>query len=197
MDPVTFIKHIDTRIFFGINNLPHSDILDRFFLFFSFYPVLVWLFFGIIVIIYEERKEKEFLLRLIIALFLAGVLSSGLIKPIIKRPRPDIRHGEKVVIVNEKPAVIFWNNDYAFPSGHTAAAFAGAYILTKEELRKKTKSKKISGWIFYLLAILTALSRIYLGKHYPLDVIGGAVMGWMMGWVSWKLVDLVKPPPAY
>jgi undecaprenyl-diphosphatase len=197
MDFLTFIKYIDTRLFFLINNLPHINFIDQFFLFFSFYPPIIWLVLGVLVIFIEERKDKKFIFRLLLALFLAGILSSGLIKPIIKRPRPDIRHGEKVVIVSEKPAVFFWNNDYAFPSGHASVAFAGAYILAHEVTKKKNSKRKIHPFFYYLIAILTCLSRIYLGKHYPLDVIGGGMLGYLMGFVAWKIVDLVKPKFAF
>jgi membrane-associated phospholipid phosphatase len=57
----------------------------------------------------------------------------------------------------------------SFPSTHAAASFAGAYALSKlfPEIR-------IPIW---LLAWLVAYSRVYVGVHYPLDVIGGAVVG--------------------
>jgi undecaprenyl-diphosphatase len=152
---------------------------------------------GVLMILFEEKKDKLFILRLFLAIGLAGLISSGILKPLIKRPRPDLAYGEKVNIIQEKPAVIFWNNDYAFPSGHAAIAFAGAYILTRQAIEKSKKSKFnkfVSDYnVFYIIAILTGYSRIYLGKHYPIDVIIGGMLGWLMGWVAWKLVDLIKP----
>jgi len=43
-------------------------------------------------------------------------------------------------------------------------------------------------WVFFALAILISFSRIYLGKHYPLDVIAGGVLGWIIGKVSLRLL---------
>src|SRR3989344_5639070 len=152
---------LDQTLFFLINNLPHPWILDQFFLFFSFYPVIIWALIGLVLVIVEERKEKLFILRLILALLFSGFLASGIIKPIVQRPRPDISHGERVVNINEKPAAIPWNNDFAFPSGHAAVAFAGAYILTREETTGKhgkahsRKRRAIFRWIFPLFALLT------------------------------------------
>ncbi|KKP59750.1 MAG: Phosphoesterase PA-phosphatase related protein [Candidatus Gottesmanbacteria bacterium GW2011_GWA1_34_13] len=201
MDLLQLVKQLDESVFLYLNNLPHNFLLDKFFLFFSFYPVVTWIVIGIIMILFEEKKDKLFIIRLFLALGLAGLLSSGILKPLIKRPRPDLAYGGKVTIIQEKPAVIFWNNDYAFPSGHAAIAFAGAYILTQQAILKAKKSKfnKYTGnfKIFYLIALLTAVSRIYLGKHYPIDVILGGFIGLLMGFVAWKLIDLVFPKNAY
>ena len=195
------IFQVDEALFLAINNLPHPAIFDFFFLFFSFYPFIIWLLIGVIVVIVEERKEKLFIVRLLLALLLAGALASGFFKPLFRRPRPDISIGSQVIIVTEKRAVLPWFNDFAFPSGHAAVAFAGAYILTREETKTKHSKqmhsegkRRIFNWIFILFAVLTAFSRIYLGKHYPIDVIAGAALGWWVGWAAWKLVDFISPP---
>ncbi len=196
MDLITAVTRIDGQIFILINNLPHNYWLDQFFLFFSFYPLVVWLFLGALAILYEEKADIWFGARLILALGMAGFFASVFLKPIIARPRPDIAYKEQVVVVTEKPAVLPWNNDYAFPSGHAAIAFAGAYVLTREENGKKKKHRLLR-LTFLVIAILTALSRIYLGKHYPFDVIVGGAIGWLMGFAGWKLVDLVRPPRVW
>jgi undecaprenyl-diphosphatase len=200
----TAILALDEWLFLQLNNLYHNAFLDWIFLFFSFYPLLIWIFIGLIVTFIEERKEKLFIIRLVVALLFAGALASVFIKPIIRRPRPDLSHGPKVVIVNEKPAAIPFNNDFAFPSGHAAVAFAGAYIVTREETRKghaksshTSRYKKAARWVFYAVAVITAFSRIYLGKHYPLDVVAGGLLGVGVGWATWKLIDLLKPRLAY
>lgn len=203
MAVLDFFKYIDESLFLLINQLPHPEVADQMFLFFSFYPLVIWLVIGILVVAVEERREPLFIFRLILALGLAGLLASGIIKPIIRRPRPDLTYGTQVVIIEEKPAAIPANNDFAFPSGHAAVAFAGAYVLTREETSgnhgkmHSRKRKKLLWFIFLTFATLTAFSRIYLGKHYPLDVLAGGVIGWGTGWVSWRLVDLVKPPRVY
>lgn len=200
MNLLSATKLVDEAIFLLINRFPHPPVLDHVFLFFSFYPLIIWLLIGIVVVIIEERKERVFLIRLVLALIVAGIIASGVIKPIIKRPRPDISHGEKVIIVEEKKVGFPGNNDFAFPSGHAAVAFAGAYIVMREETRgthAKQHALKRRQWmrlIFFTFAILTAFSRIYLGKHYPLDVVVGGLLGWGVGWASWKLVDMASPP---
>lgn len=197
------LKLLDDASFLMINQLPHPPILDQAFLFFSFYPLFIWLLIGIIVVIVEERKEKVFLVRLVLALSMAGILASGIIKPIIKRPRPDITYGDQVNVVEEKKVSFPGHNNFAFPSGHAAVAFAGAYVVMREETRgqhAKLHALKRRQWmrlIFFAFAVLTAFSRIYLGKHYPLDVVAGGLLGWGMGWVSWKIIDIIRPPRVY
>ena len=198
MDIFAAILQLDETIFFLINSLPHPTLVDLFFLFFSFYPLIIWLLIGVIAVVVEERKDKLFIIRLILALCVAGAMASGFIKPIIRRPRPDMTHGDRVVIVEEKPAILPWNNDFAFPSGHAAVAFAGAYVVTREETsgthskRHSRKQKKLMRWLFMAVAYLTAISRIYLGKHYPLDIFAGGLLGWGVGWLAWKVVDIYQ-----
>lgn len=192
MDLVAVLKDIDHQLFLLINNYFNSHAVDQFFLFFSFYPLIIWLGLGILLIWIEEKRDKTFLPRLIIALILAGVVVSVICKPLFKRPRPDLTYIKEIHLVDEQPALVSFNNDFSFPSGHAAVAFAGLYIVIKEPnrfYRKKKqllKRKIISNWIFVLIALLTALSRIYLGKHYPLDVIIGGIVGWMVAWVVCK-----------
>ena len=148
----------------------------------------------------ERRIDKVFIARLVLALAIAGVLASVVIKPLVRRPRPDITLGEQVILVDEKPAGIPAHNDFSFPSGHAAIAFAGAYIVTREETstykghKHSLKQKKLLRMIFISVAFLTAISRIYLGKHYPLDVLAGGALGWGVGKLAWWIVDLMRPP---
>ena len=57
--------------------------------------------------------------------------------------------------------------DYSFPSGHTATSTAMAYLLSKEYNR----------WIFMLIPFVVGISRLYIGVHYPSDVLGGFLLG--------------------
>ncbi len=67
----------------------------------------------------------------------------------------------------------------SFPSGHSASAF---FFMTYAALYRK-KGKR---W-FYLLAGTIAFSRVYVGQHFPFDVIGGSLLGGAEGWAAWTL----------
>ena len=85
--------------------------------------------------------------------------------------------GLKALFDRERPSMVFAEpkplvpapHDAAFPSGHASTSFAAATLLSY-------------GWprlspIFFVLAAAIAFSRVYVGVHYPLDVLGGAVLG--------------------
>jgi undecaprenyl-diphosphatase len=83
---------------------------------------------------------------------------TGLVKAAVGEKRP-----------NEPDPLIVIPHSHSFPSGHTATSFAGATALTLLYPRGAP--------VFYVLASAIAYSRLYLGVHFPLDVVGGAVIG--------------------
>lgn len=80
--------------------------------------------------------------------------------------------------------------DYSFPSGHTASSICTAVVFWKCS-REYKKSGNQSfyfptavAWILLVLAVLISLSRLYVGVHYPTDVLGGVVTGTLIGWFT-------------
>ena len=115
-----------------------------------------------------------------LALFLGGMLVSGLtnttIKAMVHRPRPLAYFAKHPAMINGVPhdaACVHvvgkaWKTR-SFPSGHAETAFSAATIA----------SILFGGWYWlsYLIALLVAYSRVYSGVHFPLDTLGGAVLG--------------------
>ena len=75
--------------------------------------------------------------------------------------------------------------DYSFPSGHTAASFASVTALYLAGEKKMWKAALV-------LAVLIALSRLYLYVHYPTDIIGGVVFGSLSGYLGYKIVEWIQ-----
>lgn len=99
---------------------------------------------------------------------LAADALSFLVKDLTHRPRPFIAHPQ----IDPLYAV----HSSSFPAGHAATAFAGAVLLSS--LRPR-----LAPW-FLLLAAAIGFSRVYVGVHYPTDVLAGAALGAAVGGVA-------------
>lgn len=92
----------------------------------------------------------------------AASLASGALKDLVGRVRPPLAHDSFTALVT-LPA------DPSFPSGHATSAFAAAGVVAAMHPRLRAP--------VLALAALVALSRVYLGVHYPTDVLAGALLG--------------------
>ena len=114
----------------------------------------------------------------LIALFGSLVINNIILKNLIARTRPyDVVSGVQLLIERQ--------SDFSFPSGHTGSSFAAAIVLYKE-LPKKY------GLLALVLAAFIGLSRIYLGVHYPSDVMCGALFGSLIGIFVCNAFKLLK-----
>jgi undecaprenyl-diphosphatase len=118
------------------------------------------------------RRWGVFALTLIVVA-LADWSAMGL-KALVDRPRPPLRYAEPKTLVAIP-------HDGSFPSGHAATSFAAATILAFAFPRLAP--------FLYVLAAAVAFSRVYVGVHYPLDVIGGALLGVVIAVVLRLLVS--------
>jgi len=174
----------DRKIFLLINGLAESrwDYLFGWSTFLGTY--FLFLLVLIFMLIWDQHKVfKKFLVVLIVGT--SGGLAASLFKSLIKHPRPytffydDIAAG-KVVMHN-----LF--NTYvsnSFPSGHAALAFATVVALNTVYKGKLP--------FLYLFAVLIAVSRIYVGAHFPSDVLGGALVGTFAALAVTKLQPIQK-----
>lgn len=124
---------------------------------------IIWIVIGLLFLLFGLRK-KEWLRRGWMVLFsLAGdvLLCNVILKPLVNRTRPYDLLGYETII----PAL----SDPSFPSGHTAASFAAATAIYAIDKRWGTAA--------YLFAAVMGFSRLYLGVHFPTDVLAGAVCG--------------------
>ena len=105
------------------------------------------------------------------------MITNVCLKNFVARIRPyEVVEGLRLMIERQR--------DYSFPSGHTSASFAAACALVRTLPQKW-------GTVCMILAGVIALSRLYVGVHYPSDVLGGMVVGIFAGWAGWKLMQML------
>lgn len=169
------LKFYDIQLFDLINHLPHSYWSDSFFAFFSgleWYR-FVWIFIFLALFLYKLKNDKLESFALFLSLVFTFLFVSFGLKNLIHRPRPEF--------FLSTHAILPWDfaDTWSFPSTHATLAFALAVILSKKHTLHKL--------LFYITALLIAFSRIYLGKHFPSDVLIGSITGMVIGSVSFSL----------
>ena len=176
----------DTELFLFLNGL-HAGWLDPVMIFIS--GKLTWTPFYLVLLYLVIKNYKKQSILIIIGIILLIVcsdqISSGVFKPLFERPRPC--HNEAI-----KDLVYLPNGHcggaYGFISSHACNVFALAVFMTNI---LKRYYRKI-GWVMFVWAALVAYSRIYMGVHYPGDVLVGAAVGAIIGIVIFKAYNVIS-----
>lgn len=166
----------DILLFFNGN---HSPLWDYSMTLFTLTPTW-FLFYGMILIVIVKKYEKKSIL-IFVAITLLIICSdqlAGVLKHTIMRLRPsnDPTISQLVHVFFEK------GGQYGFVSAHAANAFAFA-TFSLLLFKNSRYTAFIIPW-----AIIVAYTRVYLGVHYPGDILGGAVLGALIGIVIYKLL---------
>ncbi|MEK7141666.1 MAG: phosphatase PAP2 family protein [Patescibacteria group bacterium] len=169
------ILAFDQQMFLILNHLPHAGFSNVLALAISGIGTagIIWFLITAVLFIKEEKKDHWFLLPFMGAGVTSWALVELILKPLVARVRPTELMG--AIIVGST------SHDFSMPSGHATIAFAMATVLSQKEPKWR--------WLFFSLAILISLSRIYLGKHYPLDVIMGGFIGAAIGSLSHRVTN--------
>jgi undecaprenyl-diphosphatase len=152
----------DTSAFHSINN-PHGKILNKIMVDLTKYGrEVVWISVILLLAVLGKKDGRKAAVLLTIA-FLILIPLGTMLKSEINRTRPP---SENILVTPDtKPS---------FPSGHATIVSAGATILF---LRFNKGRQMIFSIILGIEALLVSYSRIYVGDHYPLDVVGGILLG--------------------
>jgi undecaprenyl-diphosphatase len=164
---------MNNKIFFFLYNLSHhSQTFDKTVIFFAVYfPFLVIILAGIFLLFHHDvfkaenpfqvflQKKREILLVFFTAII--AYLSASILKIFIHVPRP----------YDAFPQVhsLFSESGYSFPSGHATLfmALAVSIFITHKK----------AGYVFMLFALIIGIARVIGGVHFPIDILGGFVLG--------------------
>lgn len=158
------LQALDARVFLMVNHMPHTPATNQ-----AMYALTTimnggwgWILGLLAASALDKKRGLQAFHQVIPPLWFATMTVEYPIKRFFRRRRPFI-DVVQAVAVGRKPGT------YSFPSGHSAAAFAGAWLLRRHypELTP----------LWYAIASLVGFSRIYLGVHYPGDVASGALSG--------------------
>lgn len=189
---IEFITSLDNQIllFFNGNHTPFLDelmtIVTGKWIWIPFYILLIDLLFKRV----GPQKGTMVLVAVALAILMTDQICASVIRPIIGRLRPcspDNPIYQYITIVND-----IHPKSYSWPSCHAANTFALSTLLSIV-FRSKTFTFSIFTW-----AILVSVSRIYLGAHYPTDILCGAAFGCFFGYLALVIVNtLSESLPKY
>ena len=166
MPPI--VTQIDAGILLFIQNNLRSSLLTQVCEFLSSYGVIVMAVYFVIMLIWDKRKIFPIASACVVGGLMGQYITSYL-KHLVKRPRPFLEISALVPLHRSK--------SYSFPSGHTVLAFSVAFIAYRI-LQKKYSIPALC------IAALVAFSRLYMGVHYPTDILGGICIGYLVGFIT-------------
>lgn len=135
---------------------------------------ILWIIGSLILIIFPKTRKAGSAMA--VSLVLEVLCCNVLLKPFAARIRPcDVDTSVQLLIPHP--------GGFSFPSGHTGSSFAAASALFFGKSRLSIPA--------FIAAALIGFSRLYLYVHYPTDVLAGALLGIMLGWLGNLLVKTV------
>jgi undecaprenyl-diphosphatase len=136
----------------------------------------VWFAILFLVFVFGGRTGRRLAITGAIAIAVAALVSDEILKGLVQRPRPfdPTQLGHQARVLGAAAS------GFSFPSGHASISFAAAAVL-----RRLGRGWAWLGWV---LAALISFSRVYVGAHFPLDVLGGLAVGLFSAWLAVRLL---------
>lgn len=174
---LNFFKNIDIAIFYFINHSMKNKIFD------ILMPIItepknffiIFLILWFLMIFSSNYNYRVAGWCIIVAVTFSDILSSKILKHLFLRPRPYETLTQVYKLVSSAGP--------SFPSSHAVNSFTVATLIML------FFKKPIYTIIAYIIAVVSSFSRVYVGVHYPSDVIFGALLGYVIGLVIYKLVQ--------
>jgi undecaprenyl-diphosphatase len=170
------LTQLDYKVFYYLNHLGDISSLDILFVIMAVYFAYVMVV--LVAAFWFVKKDRLIARKVVILSAISGILArevfANIIRTLYHRHRPYLTYHIHELISKG-------NDEASFPSGHATAMFAVASVIY-------FYNKKLGGFL-YALSILTGISRVIVGVHYPSDIIAGAALGILTGYLVYKLLD--------
>ena len=176
---IDFLYSIDVAIFNFINHTISNPIFDKFFPFITQVKnwIITYVILWFVLFLKGGKKGKLAAFTVIFLIIVSDQISSNLLKNFFERVRPCNSLDNVNLLVGKLKS-------FSFPSSHAVNNFAVATFFYKLYPRYK--------WILFTIASLMAISRPYVGVHYPSDIFAGAIIGIIIGWLFSLLVKFIE-----
>ena len=172
------LLNIDGGVLLFIQENIRNTILDSIMVFITTLGDKGYIWIAATILLLIPKKTRKVGMMSAIALLGSLIINNEIIKNLVKRPRPFVTFTDLQIIIPTP-------SQYSFPSGHTSSSFAAAAVFYRH-LPKKLGIPSV------VLAGLIGFSRLYVGVHYPTDVLAGVVMGIFLSYLAEFLVNSVR-----
>lgn len=175
---LTDLITLDGNILLWIQEYFRHDWMTPFWKFVTFLGDGGWFWIVLSLILLIPERTRRAGVMALLALGIGALITNVALKNMVARTRPyEVIEGLKLLVKAQ--------TDFSFPSGHSCASFAAAMAYYRTLPRKY-------GILAVVLAALVALSRLYVGVHYPSDVIAGTAVGIFAAWLSCLLMQKIE-----
>lgn len=172
---MNYLMELDGNILLWIQEYVRQDFMDVFWTSVTKLGNAGWFWIALTVLLLIFPKTRPVGVASALALLIGALITNVALKNLVARTRPyEVVEGLQILIAKPK--------DFSFPSGHSCASFAAAMVYLK-------MLPKRYGIPAVVLATLIAFSRLYVGVHYPTDVLVGIAIGCFAAWAACKIVN--------
>ena len=185
----------DESLFRWINATAHSAFLDFLLPFWRNKFNWILLYALVTAILFWKYKQKAIPILLLVALtiLVTDQISSELLKKTVLRLRPC----NDPLMQDHLRLLVHCGKGFSFTSSHASNHFALAYLFI-QFLKPLIPIEKVTlRWLlvfgFFIWAVLVAYAQVYVGVHYPLDVMGGALLGWGLAAILYAIYKKILP----
>lgn len=176
------LLHLDTALFHWINSGWSNPVFDVLltaarnkYIWLPLYVLCIsWILFN-----HNVRQSTYIILLLVAGIFVSDTISSKVIKFQVQRPRPCHELFMEPPVIQRVPC----GGGFSFTSSHAANHFCLATFLVIIFGKYMRKWK----YLWWVWAAIISLAQVYVGLHYPLDILGGGMLGTLIGWSFGKI----------